>query len=180
MQTPNQTLSTPRGIVTIRPGEPADAIPMSELRQEALRDNPTVFGSSYEFRESCTPEWAARVLAEDPQEVCNFVAECKQELIGMTAIRRTRGQKVRHQANLFSVFVRPDWRGLGIVDGIFEACFEWARMHEIVILKLSVVQSNYSAVKAYQRLGFVITGTDPRAILYDGVYYDEFYMAKDL
>ena len=98
----------------------------------------------------------------------------------MTAIRRTRGHKVRHQANLFSVFVRPDWRGLGIVDGIFEACFEWARMHEIVILKLSVVQSNYSAVKAYQRLGFVITGTDPRAILYDGVYYDEFYMAKDL
>ena len=180
MSTSNHTISTPRGIVTIRPAVPADAIAFSDLRQEGLRDNPTVFGSSYEFRENCTPEWAARVLAEDPQEICHFIAEYNQELLGMTTIRRSRGQKIRHQANLYGVFVRPAWRGLGIVDGIFEDCFAWARVQGIVIVKLSVLIANMAAVKAYQRMGFEITGNDPKSIFYDGVYYDEYYMAREV
>ena len=180
MYPPNHTLLTPKGTVTIRPGVTGDAVQLSELRQEALRDNPTVYGSSYDFLENCTPEWALKVLSEDPQENCIFLAECDHELLGMTVIRRTHGHKVRHQANLFGVFVRPDWRGLGIVDGIFAACFEWARMREIVILKLGVVTTNPAAVKAYQRLGFNIFGTEPKGILSAGVYYDEYLMAKDM
>ena len=164
----------------IRAGEAADAIPLSELRQEALRDNPSVFGSSYEFRENCTPEWALKVLTDNPLESCNFVAESEQELVGMTAIRRSHGHKIRHQANIGGVFVRPDWRGLGIVDGLFEACFDWARQHEIVILKLAVATANYPAFKAYERLGFRVFGTEPKAILYEGIYYDEYLMAKEL
>jgi GNAT superfamily N-acetyltransferase len=174
------TISSPRGKIFIRPAGPADAIPFSELRMEALRDNPTVFGSSFEARENCTPEWALSILSGDPQEQANFVAECDGLLLGMTSIRRNRKEKVRHSAGIAGVYVRPDWRGLGIVDGLFNACFDWAQSQQVVILKLAVVTTNPAAYNAYQRLGFSVYGMEPKVIYYDGVYYDEYLMSRNV
>jgi predicted GNAT family acetyltransferase len=174
------TLFTPKGDVTIRKAGLADTTSLSELRMEALRDNPTVFGSSFDARENCTPEWAFRVLGADPQESSIFVAGNKQELTGMAAIRRFSGQKIRHSATIGSVYIQPDWRGFGIVDALFQACFEWARAQQIVIIKLAVVTTNPAALKAYQRLGFTVYGSDPKVILHAGVFYDEYLMAREI
>ena len=180
MDQPELIIDTRRGRVIIRPAGLADASAFTALREEALRDNPTVFGSSYEARENCTLDWALRVLAEDPREVTNFIAEQEGNLIGLTAIRRGRGRKVQHAATLAAVFVRPEWRGLGIIDGLLEACCAWARARQVIIIKLAVVTTNPAAIKAYQRNGFVIFGQDPKVILYEGVYYDEYIMAREL
>ena len=67
-----------------------------------------------------------------------------------------------------------------IAEALLEACFDWARSQSVVIVKLAVVTENLPAIKSYQRMGFVTYGTEPRAIFYDGRYYDEYLMYKDV
>jgi len=180
MNHPITTIATTRGRIIIRPAGSTDALQFCELRQENLRDYPTFFGSSYEARENCSEEWAIKVLQGNPLEGGSFVAEYEHRLLGMTNIRRSLNIKLRHWATITGVYVRPDWRGLGIVDGLFEACFEWAKKQQLVLVKLAVVTSNPIALKAYQRLGFSIYGKEPKVISYEGAYYDEYLMSRDI
>ncbi len=166
--------------INIRPAGPADAVLFVELRQEALRDNPSVFGSNFETGENCTIEWALMVLAPNPSESCNFVAEIDQKLIGMAGIRRYQGSKVRHSAMIGGVYVRPAWRGQRLAMALIEACHNWAKKNELVSLKLAVVTTNLAALQVYKRLGFQIYGTEPKVILHAGVYYDEYLLARDV
>lgn len=167
-------------MVTIRPAQLEDATNFSELRMEALRDNPTAFGSSYEARENCTLDWALRVLAGDPQQERSFVAEHDGILLGMASIRRAHGRKTRHSATIAGMYVKPEWREMGIVDALLGVCFEWARSNDVIILKLAVVTVNRPALRAYERAGFRHYGTDPMVILHKGIYYDEYLLACNL
>ncbi|HEY3311794.1 MAG TPA: GNAT family N-acetyltransferase [Anaerolineales bacterium] len=180
MRPPNSFLDTARGKVLIRPGTSGDTTRFSELRMEALRDNPTFFGSSYEANENWKPEWAFKVLTGNPQESCSFLADQDGRLLGTAGVRRLSGHKLRHSATIGGVYVRPDWRGLGIVDALVRACIAWAKERQVVIIKLAVVTSNLRALKAYQRLGFSIYGSEPKVILHKGIYYDEHLMALEL
>jgi len=180
MKQPFNIIDTENGKVLIREAGPIDTVPFCDLRQEALRNNPTAFGSSYEFRENCSLEWATRTLQFNPRESCYFVVDSGSELLGMAGIRRNPGQKTRHSAFIYGVYIRQDWRKMGIVDGLFEVCFEWAKKNQLQIIKLAVVTSNLSAFNVYQRLGFKVYGTEPKANLYKGNYYDEFLMFKEL
>jgi len=173
-------LTTSRGKILIRPAGPTDAVLFSELRLEALRDNPVAFGSSYEDLKNSIQEWAHRILQTNPQDGCNFVAEIGQELQGMAAIRRESGRKRWHAAIIGGVFIRPTWRGFGIVDELLKFSIDWAINQQIVILKLAVVTTNHVALKVYQRHGFEIYGVDPKVILHEGVYYDEYLMSRQL
>lgn len=165
---------------TIRPASPTEYEAYSALRQEALRDNPTSFGASYQAGEACSLEWAKAALEEDPAYVQNFVAEYQGALVGMATIRRGRGVKAQHQASITRVFITPQWRRLGILDAFMQACVAWAQQNEVIILKLAVVSTNTTAIRAYTRLGFNIYGTDPKCLFHEGVYYDEYLMAQEL
>jgi RimJ/RimL family protein N-acetyltransferase len=171
---------TINGRVLIRAAKTTDAPHFCDLRQEALRDHPSFFGSSYDAQENCTLEWAYRVLNIDPFDECSFIAEHNKILIGMARIRRYTGKKIEHSATIGGVYTRPDWRGQRIIDGLFDACFEWARNQQIIIVKLAVVTTNQSAIQAYKRMGFQIYGTEPKVIFYNGFYFDEHMMSLEL
>jgi RimJ/RimL family protein N-acetyltransferase len=174
------TLQTAKGLVIIRPAIAADALQFSELRQEALRENPSVFGSSYPARENCTTDWALKVLSRNPQDEFSFVVEVDQQLVGMTGVRRFPGIKLRHSATIGGVFIQPGWRGVGLSDQLIKHCIAWARLQQIAILKLAVVCGNQAALKVYQRNGFLIYGTEPKVILHDGVFFDEYLLYLDI
>lgn len=174
------TLKTTKGLIIIRPATSADALEFSELRQEALRDNPSVFGSSFDERENCTPEWALTVLSRNPQDEFSFVAEHNQKLVGMTGIRRFTGIKLRHSATIGGVFIQPDYRGLGLSDQLIKHCIAWAKIQKVAILKLAVVCGNQAALKVYQHNGFQIYGTEPKVILHNGMYFDEFLLFLEI
>ena len=135
-------IPTSKGNVIIRPAVPADANQYSNLRMEALRDNPTAFGSSYETPENWSLEWALKSLNGSLLERGIFAAEFDQTLLGMAVIRRGSGLKTLHSATIGGVFVRPEWRGHRIVSGLIEACFSWAREQQVVVVKLAVVTTN--------------------------------------
>ena len=98
----------------------------------------------------------------------------------MTGIARASSPKTRHGAWVWGVYVRPEWRGLHIAEELIRACIAWAKTRNIVVAKLGVAAVNQPAIRCYERCGFKTFGTEPRAILYDGKYYDEYLMAVDL
>jgi RimJ/RimL family protein N-acetyltransferase len=173
-------ISTPRGPVTIRAGTEADAPAYRELRLEALRNHPEVYSSDHEHALTRpASSWAETLRAAGTGGAAfMYFAQHDQELIGLCGIYRVDAPRTRHSATVVSLYVRPAWRGLGIAQGLVTACRDWAGSHDVRIVKLGVITTNTAAIRVYQRCGFQTYGTEPQAIYYNGVYYDELLMAR--
>ena len=51
---------------------------------------------------------------------------------------------------------------------------------DVKILQLSALTNNIPTIKTYQKLGFVKIGDLPKASKYEGIYYDEIKMQKEI
>ena len=180
MQSINQTLETARGTINIREALPSDAIQYRELRLGALQDSPTAFSADYQVNLNKPMSfWEGRLNFDEYGTI--FFAEHAGNLIGMTGIRQRESPKTKHSAEIFSVYVQPEWRGLHIAQALIDSCVRWAKgRNEVNILKLGVMVNNLSAVHCYERCGFTIYGTEPRDVFYEGKYYNLYLMYRDI
>jgi len=172
-----KAVETNQGTVIIREANMTDLEQFRELRLFALKESPLAFGTDYETDRNRSPEYWQERLREDEYSVM-FVAEHDQTLIGMTGITCRPLPKTKHSGKIIGVFVHPKWRGLRIAESLIDACIEWARSKEKVIIKLGVNAENTSAIRCYERCGFTIYGTDPMGTFYNGKYYDGYLMSK--
>lgn len=172
----NQSFTTPRGAVLIREAIPADAVPFRELRLYALQDSPTAFSADYQKNLNHPIPYWEEMLTMHPDESTIFLAGHETSLVGMTGIARGGSPKTRHSAMIWGVYVRPEWRGLHIAEKLINACCTWAKARKIIAAKLGVAATNTSAIRCYERCGFGITGTEPRAVCYEGQYHDFYLM----
>jgi len=174
-----KSISTPKGVIIVREANLADVDQYRVLRLFALQESPLAFGQDYETNLNYSSEtWQERL--RDDEHSITFIAEHGKNLIGMTGILRRPLPKTKHSATIVGVYIHPDWRGLRIADSLIDACIEWAKSKDVVIVKLSVNAENISAIRCYQRCGFTIYGTEPRGTFYEGKYYDGHLMFKPL
>ncbi len=166
----------PNGI-TIRHAKPADVESFRALRLEALKNHPDAFGQAYADAAAKENEYWLNRLNINEVEDALFFAEKDSQLIGMTGIHRSMAVKAKHAAMIWGVYVKPEWRGNHISESLIQSCVEWAKTQGVVIVKLAVVTGNLSALRCYEKCGFKTYGTEPKAIFYDDVYYDEYLMA---
>jgi ribosomal protein S18 acetylase RimI-like enzyme len=170
----------PTDAIVIRHSIPADVNSFRELRLEALENHPTSFGADYaENKLKPQTYWEER-LAFFSEEQALFFAEEKSQLIGMAGIYRSLSKKSSHCARIWGVYVKPAWRGRHVSEMLMRSCLEWAGQQQAVVVKLAVVTDNLAAIHCYERLGFKVYGTEPKAIIYEGVYYDEYLMSLDI
>ncbi|HLO14011.1 MAG TPA: GNAT family N-acetyltransferase [Anaerolineales bacterium] len=174
------SFDTPRGKILIREAEPTDAVQFRELRLEGLQDSPVAFSADYQRNLSHPSRYWEDMLTMHPDESTIFLAKHENDLIGMTGVARGGLPKTRHAATIWGVYVTPEWRGLHIAEELINSCFTWAKARKIVIAKLGVAAANASAIRCYERCGFKITGTEPRALFYDDKYYDFYLMSCSL
>ena len=172
----NSSFTTQRGTILIREASPTDAVAFRDLRLYALQDSPVAFGGDYQTSLNQPPHYWEERLAMHADEATIFFAEHEQQLLGMTGIGRGNSPKTRHIATVWSVYVRPEWRGLHIAEELIRACLAWAKARTIVAARLGVNAANTSAIRCYERCGFRISGTEPRAIYYEGKYHDFYTM----
>lgn len=161
--------------LTVRPFAPGEATRLRTIRREALATDPQAFSSSL------VEEWD---MADDELEAwiedsLIIGAFSGQEAVGMAGLRRLSRHKVSHRAELWGVYLRPDWRGSGMLDRMLdvmvEVCDRGIRQFE-----LNVVSSSPVALAAYRRNGFRETGRIPQAALADGRFVDEIIMIRRL
>ena len=175
-----KSIKTSRGTIVIRQSNLADEWNFRDLRLEALQDSPTAFSMDYQHSLSYPTKYWEDSLTMDDNESAIFFAENDGKLLGMTGIARGRSPKTHHGADIWGVYVTSSWRGLHIAEELIRSCIEWAKTRGIVILRLAVVATNKSAIRCYERCGFTTYGTEPRSLLYEGKFYDEFLMSLPL
>lgn len=176
----NKSLTTPRGRVLIREAKPADAAAFRDLRLGALQDSPIAFSADYQRTLSHPSNYWEDMLTMHADESTILLAFHEDDLIGMTGIARGNTPKTRHTATVWGVYVQPEWRGIRIAEALITACLEWAKARGIIMARLGVAAVNQAAIRCYERCGFKKYATEPRALFYEGKYYDFCLMALEL
>lgn len=178
MQPINRRVETARGTIVTREANLTDAAQFRALRLFALQESPVAFSADYQTNSNQPMGyWEGRLEKDESGTI--FFAEYDQRLIGMTGIRNGQSPKTKHGAGIWGVYLRPEWRGLHIAEALIDSCIHWAKTREVHIVKLAVVTTNSSAIRCYERCGFTTYGTEPRAICYEGKYYDEHLMSRN-
>ena len=124
------------------------------MRLRALRDAPDAFWTTYDQEAAYgADDWrrwlttAALFVAEDGTDAPTA------GLAGGMADARNPGA-----ALLFSMWVDPEYRGVGLADQLVTAVTAWAASNGRPTVRLHVVEHNERAFRCYPRLGFTPTG----------------------
>lgn len=151
------------------------------IRLEALKQFPENFASAYEVE--C--EWPLSAFEERLREYVNVGAfamsgdASSRHLVGIATLVPQTPARMRHKADITSVYVKPEYQGKGIAKAMF-AWLEQEAIRKFDQLHLSVVAKNGDACRLYEWLGYKAYGLEPRAAKYKGEYFDDVFMVKFL
>jgi ribosomal protein S18 acetylase RimI-like enzyme len=146
------------------------------LRLEALQKAPSAFGSSYaEEKKMPLSVFTERLTSKD---IWVFGAFAKGRLVGILGLIRESRVKRSHHATLVGMYVSTAFRKQGLGAALVDEAIAHARkLATIRYIKLSLTGSNEAARSLYLSRGFRTFGLEREALLVDGDYLDEEYMA---
>ena len=165
---------------TIRLLHPEDAEAVAALRREMLLDTPTAFLASPESDSGSDVETVRERLGSGAGN--SIVGALAPDLVGSVGVLHApRHPKGAHHAHIWGMYVQPGHRGRGFGKLLLEAAIAHARtLTGVTQLNLGVSASTPGARALYESVGFVVWGTEPRAMRVDGEYHDEVFMALNL
>jgi RimJ/RimL family protein N-acetyltransferase len=177
-----QYFSTPKGDVTIRFASREDSTALLDLRIESLTMQPEAFAADISKVTADGVGALAKLISDNArsQDDTISLACTDTELIGMAGITRGHWPKTRHYGVLWGVYVKSSWRGFHICEAMINRIFEWAVENIMGVIYLGVTANEKSAIRCYSRCGFTKYGMEPKAIFYNGIYYDQVLMVKQL
>ena len=108
-----------------------------------------------------------------------FIAETDESPIGYIGVYGGDYERNRRTAYIV-IGILSNFRGMGIGTRLFKEVEDWADKKRLHRLELTVMSHNHHAVRLYQKAGFMIEGIRKDALLLNGRYSDEYYMAKIL
>lgn len=160
----------------IRILEAADARAFRELRAEMCDRHPEAFGQTPEEVGNMPEEKLLDWFAPHDSFPEKFVAAGFDGamMIGTVGFKREDSVKERHRGFIWSVYVRPGYRGHGISKRLMQWVVGECKTYQgLEMLVLTVATTQTSARALYQSLGFVKIGTIPKGYrLPDGRYID--------
>jgi ribosomal protein S18 acetylase RimI-like enzyme len=146
-----------------------------DARLEAVRLHPEAFGGSFEEeRERSEEHWRLGL-----RRVTSLAYREGGAISGIAVYVQNTAAKMRHRANMYSMYVRAHARGKGVGAALVRAVLEEARGKALQV-HCTVVTSNDRARRLYERHGFTIYGTEPRALKVGDRFYDEHLMVRRL
>jgi ribosomal protein S18 acetylase RimI-like enzyme len=149
------------------------------LRLRALKDNPEAFAATYE--ETLRIGKENLIYRLHPEEDAFYLGAFESGLIGMVYFRRDEGRKNHHKGCILSMYVQPEFRGLGVGKALLQEVITLAnRLSGLEQLHLMVVTTNDAARSLYRSMGFEVYGTILQAFKVDEQYWDEELMVLRL
>jgi ribosomal protein S18 acetylase RimI-like enzyme len=145
------------------------------LRLNALKSDPTAYGSSFEEERNLTEkEWRRRIRS-------TLFALSNDEPIGMIVYYFDQGLKTKHIANIYGFYVKAGYRGKGIGTRLLERAMSLIQRNKrIVKVNLAVNPEQRIAVKMYRKAGFVVTGRTEKELKVGRRFCGMLFMEKML
>ena len=106
-------------------------------------------------------------------------AEVGDRLVGYLSAERGAYRRIRHIAYIV-IGILAEYHHQGIGRACLTALDDWASEVGVHRLELTVQATNTAAIGLYMKAGFDVEGVRRDAMLVDGVFVDELYMAKIL
>ena len=127
-----------------------------EWRLTALQEAPYAFGTTYAEAAAYPEEqWRERVtLMATSDDNAMFLAEDGGAWLASSGCYVEDGVP-----NVFGVWTHPDHRGRGAARHAVEHAVAWARERGHDEIRLYVTDTNTTAIRLYERLGFAPNGT---------------------
>lgn len=147
--------------------------PWKSLRLEALKNAPESFGSSYE-EEVNWPDLDFQTALTKNDIFGVFVDNL---LIACASFYSLHSAK--HRGVIWGMYTKTEFRGQGMASALMQTIINHAKTR-VIQLHLTCVTSNFGAVAFYQKQGFKIYGTEPRALKIRDIFFDEHLMVLDL
>ncbi len=140
----------------VRPDRPADAEALWAIMQPVI-----AAGETYAWPRDLSRE--AALAAWHPAGGHTFVAEIDGRVAGTYLVKPNQGGPGAHVANCG--YMVASWaRGRGIAEALCRHSLDTARELGFRAMQFnSVVSTNHSAIRVWQRCGFAIVGTVPQA-----------------
>ncbi len=145
-------------MVTLEPLSPRLLTAFRTIRLRALKDTPTAFGRTYaEESKFSEAEWRRRVAIWNTgtRSVC-YIAMDGHSPCGIIGCYLDDDDPPR--PNVASMWVAPSHRRAGLGTRLLNAVQQWSQNLANPQLRLMVTSRNATAIRFYQRYGFVLTG----------------------
>lgn len=145
------------------------------LRLEALKSEPTAFGSSYEEEVTLAKEiWQRRI-----DNVLFALVDDKP--VGIVVYIFNGRLKTRHVSDIYGMYVAREYRNQGTGSKLISAAINLIKENKNILkIKLSVNPAQKPAVRLYEKFGFVSIGTARKEYNDNGNFFDELLMEKYL
>ena len=108
-------------------------------------------------------------------DAVQFVALAGDRVVGWADIFPAWAHAVQHCGTL-GMGVLPEFRGQGLGRKLLQACIDKARSKGITRITLEARADNTNAIALYTRMGFVHEALKPKALRFEGVYFDAVQM----
>ena len=169
--------------ITIALLTPSDVDEYRRVRLRALAEHPAAFRSDA-AEEAAKPQqwWAARLAPRAESHGAFFGAwAAARQLVGTAGLLLETRRKVCHTATVVGMYVAPEHAGRGIGARLLDACVDAARADPALeVLYLTVTSTNASAIRLYERAGFVAYGLEPGSMRLGDRTFDKLMMALRL
>jgi ribosomal protein S18 acetylase RimI-like enzyme len=164
--------------MTIERLAPLHAVHYRILMLEAYAAHPDAFTSSVAEREKLSLLWWQARLSEGPlAKQVVLGAFMDGVLVGVAGLTFDPGEKVRHKATLFGMYVHPNQRRRGLGRRLVQAAIEYARGRPgVKVIQLTVTEGNASAAALYESCGFLRFGVEPMAVAVESGYVSKIHM----
>lgn len=144
--------------ISIRSIQPDEWPAYREVRLRALQESPDAFGSTYAAEAARNDAmWASRVSAASAsgQDKALF-AWIGSDICGLAWCKVSNAEP--GVADLFQMWVAPDFRGRGVAAALLREIVAYARSAGVATLRLGVTVAESPAMRLYRAFGFEPVG----------------------
>ncbi|MBD1381466.1 GNAT family N-acetyltransferase [Metabacillus arenae] len=106
-----------------------------------------------------------------------FVADIHNKIVGYLFAIGGQLKKNRHCVYI-AIGILSEFSRQGIGTNLFMQMEKWAKEQNVHRLELTVVNENQAGIALYQKMGFEVEGIKHHSLKINGVFADEYYMAK--